>query len=82
MVKNLAVNAEDLRDADSIPGPGRFPGEGPGNPLQFPCPENPIDREAWWIMVQGVAKSWTHTHTHILYNNFNNFCMDRRESYI
>ena len=42
----------------SIPGLGRSPGEGNGNPLQYPCLENLVDREAWWAAVHGVAKSW------------------------
>ena len=55
----------------SIPGSGRSPGGGRGNPLQYFCLENPMDREAWWATVHGVAKSQTqlkqlntHTHTH------------------
>ena len=47
MVKNLHANAGDIRDMGSISGMGRFPGEGHGNPLQYPCLENLIDREAW-----------------------------------
>ena len=43
----------------SIPGWGRSPGEGNGNPLQYSCLENPMDRGAWWATVRGVAKSWT-----------------------
>ena len=42
-----------------IPGSGRFPGEGNGNPLQYSCLENSVDREAWWATVHGVTKSWT-----------------------
>ena len=45
--KNPPANAGDIRDADSIPGLGRSPGGGPGNPLQYPCLEDPMDREAW-----------------------------------
>ena len=51
-----ACNAGDL---GSIPGLGRCPGEGNGNPLQYSCLENPMDRGAWWATVQGVAKSRT-----------------------
>ena len=46
-------------DPGSIPGLGRSPGEGHGNPLQCPCLENPMDRRAWQSTVHGVAKSWT-----------------------
>jgi len=42
-----------------IPGLGRPPGEGNGNPLQYSCLENPMDRGAWWATVCGVAKNWT-----------------------
>ena len=54
--KESACNAGDL---SSIPGSGRSPGEGNGNPLQYSCLENPMDREAWWVIVHGVAKSQT-----------------------
>ena len=56
MVKASAYNAGDL---GSIPGLGRSPGEGNGNPLQYCCLENPMDRGAWYAIVYGVAKSWT-----------------------
>ena len=46
-------------DVGSIPGSGRSPGEGNGNPLQYSCLENPMDRGAWWATVHRVAKSWT-----------------------
>ena len=46
-------------DLDSIPGSGRSPGEGSGNPLQYSCLENPMDGGAWWATVNRVAKSWT-----------------------
>ena len=59
MVKNLPTNAEDTRDAGSIPGSGRSPGDGHGNPLQYSCLENSIDRGAWQAMVHRVAKSQT-----------------------
>ena len=54
--KEFACNAEDL---GSIPGLGRYPGGGHGNPFQYSCLENTIDREAWWTTVHGVTKSWT-----------------------
>ena len=48
VVKSLPASAGDLRDVGSIPGSGRSPGEGHGNPLQYSCLENSINREAWW----------------------------------
>ena len=56
MVKNPPASAGDIRDTGSIPGLGRFPGEGNGNPLQYSCLGNPMDRGAWWAVVHGVAK--------------------------
>ena len=56
-VKNLPVNAGVVRDTGSIPGLGRSPGGRDGNPLQYSCLENPMNREAWWATVHGVAKS-------------------------
>ena len=55
-VKCLAYNVGDL---GSIPGLGRSSGEGNGNPLQYSCLENPMDRGVWWATVHGVAKSRT-----------------------
>ena len=55
-VNNLPVNSGDV---DSVLELGRCPGEGNGNPLQYSCMENPMDREAWLVTVLGVAKSWT-----------------------
>ena len=46
-------------DPGSIPGSGRFPEEGNGNPLQYSCLENSMDRGAWQAIVHGLAKSWT-----------------------
>ena len=51
VVKNPPANAGDIRDMGSIPGSGRSPGEGHGNPLQYSCLENPMDRGAWWATV-------------------------------
>ena len=59
VVKNLPASAGDTRDAGLIPGLGRFPGGGPGNPLQYSFLENPMDRGTWRTIVQGVAKSQT-----------------------
>ena len=57
MVKNLPANAGDTGDTSSIPGLGRSPGEGNGNPLQCSCLENPMDRGAWQATVYGVEES-------------------------
>ena len=57
--KEFACQAGDARDEDLIPGSGRSPGEGNGNPLQCLCLENPMDRGAWQAIVPGVAKSGT-----------------------
>ena len=59
MVKNLPGNARDLRDMDLIPGLGRSPGGEQGNPVQYSCLENPLDRVAWQATVHRVAKSQT-----------------------
>ena len=56
MVKNPPANAGDTEDPGLIPGSGRSPGEGNGNPLQYSCLENPTDRGAWWAEVHGVAR--------------------------
>ena len=59
VVKILPVNAGDTGDTGFIPRSGRSPGEGKGNPLQYSCLGNPMDRGAWWATVQGVTKRWT-----------------------
>ena len=59
VVKNPPANAGDIRDAGSIPESGRSLGGGHGNPLQYSCLENPMDRGVWWATVHGVAKSQT-----------------------
>ena len=56
MIKNLPTNAGDIGDAGSIPGSGRSLGEGNGNPLQYFCLGNPMDRGAWRVTVDGVPK--------------------------
>ena len=56
MVKNLPAKAGDM---GSIPGLGRSPGVGNGNPVQYSCLENSMSRGAWWTAVRGVAKGWT-----------------------
>ena len=64
--KESACNAGDARDAGSIPGSERSSGGGNGNPLQYSCQENPMDRATWWATVHGVVELHTteHTHTH------------------
>ena len=57
LVKNLPANAGDVRDKGSIPGLGRSPGEVHGNPLQYSCLENHMNRGPWWVTVHGVTKS-------------------------
>ena len=75
VVKNLPANAGDITDVGLIPGLGRSPAGGHGNPLQCSCLENPMDRGAWWAAVHRIAKSVTqlkqlstharmHIHTH------------------
>ena len=59
VVKKLPANAGDIRDAVLIPGLGRSPGGGHGNPLQYSCLENSMDRAARWSTVRRVAKSQT-----------------------
>ena len=61
--KESACSAEDQV---SVPGWGRSPGEGNGNPLQYSCLENPMDRGAWQATVHGVAKSWTQLMFYVL----------------
>ena len=58
-VKNLTANAGDIRDPGWIPESGRSPRGGRGNPLQYSCLENPMDRGAWGATVHGVAESDT-----------------------
>ena len=59
VVKNLSAKAEDVRDVGLIPESGGSPGGGNGNPLQYSCLENSMDRGAWQPTVHGFAKSWT-----------------------
>ena len=59
IIKNPPANAGDVRDMVSIPGSGRSPAGGNGNPLQYSCLKNPMDRGAWQATAHGVAKSQT-----------------------
>ena len=58
VVKDPPANAGDIRDAVSIPGLGRSPGEGNDNPLQYSCLGNPMDRETWQAVIHRVTNSW------------------------
>ena len=64
VVKNLPANAQDLRDESSISGLGRSPGEGNGNPRQFSCLENPMDRRTLRVIVHGIAYHFSYDFTH------------------
>ena len=59
VVKNLLANAGDIKDTDSVPELGRSPGGGHGNPLQYSCLENPMDRGTWQATIHSVVKSQT-----------------------
>ena len=59
VVQDPPANAGDTGDVGLIPGLGRSPGEGHGNPHQYSCLKNPLDRGASWVTVHGVAKNWT-----------------------
>ena len=58
LVKNLPAHARNARDASLIPGSGKSRGEENGNPLQYSCLENSMERRAWWAAVHGVTNSW------------------------
>ena len=68
VVRNSPANAGDIRDEGSTPGLGRSPERGHGNPLQYSCLENPMDRGAWWATVQGVTETTECVHTHTLHS--------------
>ena len=70
MVKNPPANTGDVGDMGSIPGSGRSPGGGHGNPLQYSCLENPMDKGAWWATVYRATvrlnrSNLAHTHTDV-----------------
>ena len=66
MVKNLPASAIDTRDTGSISGSGRSPRVRNGNPSQYSCLENSMDRVVWWAIVHGVAKNWTQLSTYYI----------------
>ena len=65
-IKNLPTDTGAARGGGSIPGLGRSPGEGNGNPLQYSCLETSMDRGVWWAALHGVTKIWTQLSTHAL----------------
>jgi len=65
MVKNLPANARDARDAGLISVSGRYPAVGNGNPLQYSCLGNSIDKGAWQATVHGIARSQTQLSTRV-----------------
>ena len=67
LVKNLPANAGGMV---SIPGSGRSPGEGNGNPLQYSCLRNPMDRGAWWATVHGVTVRHNLANEHTIFEFF------------
>ena len=78
VVKNLSANVGDIEDSGLILGLGRYPGGRHGNPVQYSCLENPMDRGIWWATVLGVAESdgtepahmYTCTHARIIMDAF------------
>ena len=67
VVKNPPTNERDLGDMGSVPGLGRYPGEGNGDPLQYPCLGSPMERGAWWATIHGLQSDMTeHMLTHRL----------------
>ena len=82
MVKNLPASAEDIRHS-SIPGLGRSPGGGHGNPLQYSCLENLTDRGAWWSTVHSVTKNQTQRKllsTHYMIQQFYYFFKENKNT--
>ena len=63
-MQEMQAHQGDARDMGLIPGWGRSPGVGNGNPLQYYCLGNSMDRGVWWATVHGVAKTWTRLSTH------------------
>ena len=79
VMKNQPTNSGDIRETALIPGSGRCPGGGHGNPLWCSCLENPMDRGAWWATVYRVAKSqtllkWLSMHAHMCTHAYIHVC--------
>ena len=81
MIKNLPTNAGDIGDAGLIPGSGRSLAEGNGNPLQYFCLGNPMDRGAWQVTVHGVAKESDRTER-LNNKEINKYVGKRRQSIV
>ena len=64
VIKNPPANAEDIRDTGLIPGVGRFPGDGNGNPLQYSCLENSMDKVAWQATYNPLGRAESNTNKH------------------
>ena len=73
VVKNPPANTRDIRDKSSVPGSGRSPGGGHGNPLQYSCLENPLDREAWWATQSQTGLKQLSTHNNQLVSKLRHF---------
>ena len=85
VLKNPPANSGDIRDAGLIPESGRSPGGGHGNPLQYSCLENPMDKGTWWATVHRVSQSWTQLKwlsTHTMLKKQNILHSDPRWAYI
>ena len=81
VVKNLPTKAREVRDVGSVPGSGRSPGGGHGNPLQYSCLENPMDRGAWRATVTGsqrVRHNWSMS----MYVHTSDNCYHRRPRWL
>ena len=70
VAQTIKASAYNAGDPGLIPGSGRSPGEGNGNPVQYSCLENPMDGGAWWAAVNGVAKSQTRLSDFTSHTNF------------
>ena len=80
MVKNPPANAGTVGDSGLIPGSGRFPGGGNGNPLQYSCLRNPMERRAWWATVHRAAKRQTQLNMHACYSQILQiFCLIKKK---